>query len=339
MDELKSNIQTIMRNCLSKIWNKQFLIFLFFLLLSSAFWLFQALNEVYEEDFKVDVEIKNVPDGVIITTEAVPQVDLCVRDRGVTLLNYKYGFQFHPIVIDYKKFANSTGHVRILTKELLRQVSSQLTSSTQVVATKPDTIEFFYNHGLHKRVPVVLEGDIKTESGYTLMGNKLSMDSVTVYAASGLLDKITEAKVKVDYLRNINENTTMNLEITAIRGAKFIPEQVNLDIFVDRLVEKRLQVPIETEGFPSNMILLPIPQETEVIFQVGMNRYNEITAKDFKVVADFKDMPQNSTRRYPLQLRMTPQDVSRARIAPNKVEYVIEKVAQPEPEVYEQEAL
>ena len=326
MNELKSNIQSVMRNCLSKIWNKQFLIFLFFLLLSSAFWLFQALNEIYEEDFNVNVEIKNVPEGVIITTEAVPQIDFRVRDRGVTLLNYKYGFQFHPIVIDYKEYANPTGHVKILTRDILRQVSSQLTSSTQIVSTKPDTIEFFYNHGLHKRVPVVLEGTVNTETGYTMMGSKLSMDSVTVYAASGLLDKITMAKVKVDYLRNINENTTMNLNISPIRGAKFIPSRVNLDIFIDRLVEKNIKVPIHAEGFPDDMILLPMPQETKVIFQVGMNRYHEITAKDFKVVADYKDLPQNNGRHYPLQLKVVPEDVSRARMTPNKVEYVIEKV-------------
>ena len=329
MNELKSNFQEIMRNCLSKIWNKQFLIFLFFLLLSSAFWLFQALNEVYEEDFKINVEIKNVPEGAIITTEAVPEVDLCLKDRGVTLLNYKYGLQFRPIVIDYNVYANPTGHVKILTKELLRQISSQITSSTQVVSTKPDTIEFYYNHGLHKKVPVVIEGTVKTENGYTLMSNKLSTDSVTVYAAGSLLDHITEAKVKVDYLKNINENTTMKLDITPVRGAKFIPQQIDLTVNVDRLVEKRLQIPITTVGFPTNMVFLPIPQETEVIFQVGMNRYSEVTAKDFKVVANYNDMPQDNNRRYPLRLQMVPQDVSRARISPNKVEYVIEKVIEP----------
>lgn len=334
MNENKSiYIKKKMRDGLSKIWNRQFLIFLFFLLLSSAFWLFQALNEIYEEDFEIKVEIKNVPEGAIITTEAVSKIDLTLRDRGVTLLNYKYGFQFNPITIDYNTYANTTGHVRILTKELIKQASSQLASSTQIISTKPDTIEFYYNHGLHKRIPVVIEGEVRTENGYATTGSRISEDSVTVYAASSLLDKITEARIKVDFLKNISDTTTMKLKISPIRGAKFIPEDIEFEVFVDRLVEKRLQVPIQSEGFPKNMVLLPIPQEAEVLFLIGMNRYNEVTPKDFTIAANYADMPKNGTSGYPLRLKSKPEDAIRARIVPNKVEYVIEKIKEQQPEL------
>ena len=333
MNELKSNIKLFIRNCLSNnIWNKQFLIFLFFFLLSGAFWLFQALNETYKQDFSIPVKITNVPEGVIITTEPVSKIETTLRDRGVTLINYKYGSVFKPIIIDYNAYANASGHVRIMTKEVLRQLSSQVASSTQIITTKPDTIEFYYNHGLHKRVPVVLEGKVKVESGYALTHTKLSEDSVTVYASSSLLDDITAAHAKVDYLKDVNDTTKMRLNISPIRGAKFIPDNVNYEIYVDRLVEKKVHVPIMPEQFPNNQILLPIPQEVEVSFQVGMGNYRNITAEDFVVVANYKDLVKNGGSRCPLRIRVAPNNVSRVRITPNKVEYVIEKVTQPEPQ-------
>ena len=333
MNELKSKIQQIIRNCLSNnIWNKQFLIFLFFLLLSGAFWLFQALNETYKQEFSVPVKITNVPEGVIITTEPVSKIETTLHDRGVTLINYKYGSEFKPIVIDYNVYANANGHVRVLTKEVLRQVTNQLASSTQILNTKPDTIEFYYNHGLHKRVPVVLEGEVKVEPGYTLTHTKLSHDSVTVYAASSLLDDIVAAHAKIDYLKDVNDTTKMNLHINPIRGAKFIPNNVDFNIYVDRLVEKKVYVPIQPEGFPKDQILLPIPQEVEVSFQVGMDNYRDITADNFVVVASYKDLMKNGSSRCPLRIRVAPDKASRIRLNPNKVEYVIEKVTIPAPE-------
>jgi hypothetical protein len=326
MNGIKKNLQNSIRNFFSKIWNKEFLIFLFFLFLSSAFWLFQAVNEVYEQDYRIPVVIENVPDGVIITTEPVAQIETRLRDRAATLLNYRYGGKFSPIVIDFKAFANPSGHVRFLTKEVLKQFSSQLASSTQIITTKPDTIEFYYNHGLHKRVPVTLEGDVKAENGYVITHTQLSEDSVTVYAAGNLLETIKSANVKVDYLKNVNDTTSLSLPIQSVRGAKFLPASVKLDIFVDRLVEKKVRVPILPEGFPADQILLPIPQEVEVTFQVGMNRYREITSDDFVVVASYKDLPKNGNSQCPLQVRIAPKGISQIRISPKEVEYVIEKV-------------
>ena len=41
-------IFSLIRKCYAKLWNRQFLIFLFFFALSFVFWIFQTLNETYE---------------------------------------------------------------------------------------------------------------------------------------------------------------------------------------------------------------------------------------------------------------------------------------------------
>ena len=61
----------LQRKWLSWLWNKQTFIFLFFLVLSTTFWLFQALNETYEEDFAIPIELRNVPGNVVVTTDQI----------------------------------------------------------------------------------------------------------------------------------------------------------------------------------------------------------------------------------------------------------------------------
>ena len=75
------------RRCFSILWNRQFLIFLFFLALSAVFWLFQALGETYEEDFQVPIELKNVPGNVVITTDLPQALHVSLRDKGSLLMD------------------------------------------------------------------------------------------------------------------------------------------------------------------------------------------------------------------------------------------------------------
>ena len=54
---------------MSKLINKEFLVFLFFLLLSGLFWLTNVLDEPYEEEFTVDLRLAGIPKNVVLTGE------------------------------------------------------------------------------------------------------------------------------------------------------------------------------------------------------------------------------------------------------------------------------
>ena len=320
------NFKKLIWSCLSSLWSKQFLIFFFFLTLSAAFWFFEVLNETGEREFEVPVEVRGVPSGVILTDEVPKSVRVVLRDKVAMLLNYRYAQSPGPLVIDFGRVANNSGHVRLMGNDLGKQLAGTLSPGTQIVSIRPDTIDFFYNYGLYKRVPVKLRGAIQTETGYELTGTRLLPDSVTVYASNTMLESITAAYVRPNYLRNITDSTTLELAIEPVKGAKFVPAKVNLRIFVDRMVEKRVKVPIRTVGFPADRELLPIPQEVEVAFYVPMGRYRSIDADDFSVAVHYRDLPTDGSTRCPLRVDRSPEGSSRIRIFPGEVEYVIEEI-------------
>lgn len=315
------------RSCFSRIWNKQFLIFLFFLMLSAAFWLFQTLNETYEQDFSVPVELKNVPENVVITTELPKTVQLRLRDKGVALLNYIYGKELRPVVIDYNAYANSRGHARILSADVLRQMLPRLSPGTQVVSLRPDTLEFFYNFGLCKTVPVRMQGSIRTGRIYHLSDVVYSRDSVKVYASKAILDTITGAYLSPIHIRDLTDTTVINAPIQPIRGAKFEPSEVTLSLFVDRLVEKTVSVPVQWVNFPATKTLRTFPSKVNVTFQVGMGMYRKVTAESFVLVINYEQLLENKENTCRLSLKTIPPGVSHVRISPQEVEYVIEEIS------------
>lgn len=320
------------RNVLTKAFNKQTFIFPFFLALSTIFWLFQALSENYEQDFAIPIELRNVPSNVVVTTDLPNTLHVSLRDKGRVLLAYKYTQHIKPIVIDFNNYANSIGHVVIQTNELTRQIASQLLSSTQVLNIKPDPLEFYYNYGQCKRVPIILQGNFKTDRLYTLADVMINHDSVTVYASHEILDTITAAYTKPLSLRNLSDTTTIKVPFQHVNGAKFVPNSIKSTFCIDRLVEKTVQVPVQQVNFPASKQLRTFPATVNVTFQVGMGLYRSITQENFVLVVNYEDLLKNKTNLCHLSLKTIPKGVSHVRITPQDVEYIIEEISEEETE-------
>lgn len=320
------SLPPFVRYCLSKIWNKQFLIFLFFLALSSVFWIFQTLNETYEEDFQVPLKLRNVPSNVVITTDLPENLHILLRDKGSQLLAYRYTRQFKPVVVDYNTYSNPSGHVSILGNELQRQIAAQLLPGTQMLGLKPDTLDFYYNFGQFKRVPIRPLGEVRAGRLYSLAKTVYSEDSVTVYASREQLDTITAAYLQPFNLRNLTDTTHVKSNFVKVKGAKFVPAQIGVTFCIDRLVEKTIQVPVQQVNFPASKQLRTFPATVKVTFQVGMGLYRKITSENFVLVVNYEDLLKNKSTYCHLSLKTIPEGVSHVRISPQDVEYVIEEI-------------
>lgn len=322
--------KTIIRYCCSRLWNKQFLIFLFFLALSTVFWLFEALNEIYDREFAIPVELRNVPDNVVITTDLPPALHVTLRDRGSALYRYKYLRKFKPVAIDFHTYANASGHVTLPANELLKQITPQLQAGTQVAGIKPESLEFYYNYGLCKRVPVILQQRIRTGKMYSLADIRLQKDSVMVYASGELLDTITGAYTLPLSMTGLTDTTQVQAGFVTPPGVKFVPARVGVTFCIDRMVEKTVQVPVQQVNFPASKQLRTFPASVAVTFQVGMGMYRSITQNNFVIVVNYEDLLKDKNNKCRLSLKSVPTGVSHVRISPQEVEYIIEEISDTE---------
>ncbi len=310
---------------LSTYLNRKVLTFLFFVAISSVFWLFQALDMEYEEEFKIPVRLVNVPRNVVITTPLPDFVTVTLRDKGSTLLNYRYGTKLPPIVVDFANTASAAGQVRLLTAQLIKQVGKQLNSATKIVSISPDTVEYYFNYGLNKRIPVKLAGHVAASDYHYISSVILQPDSVTVFAARHILDTITAAYTTEVFYREVTDSLHTWVNLNKVRGAKFEPQRVALTIKTDRLTEKTIEVPIETRNVPDNKVLRTFPARASVTFQLGMSEFKHINAEHFSIFVDYNDVMRGDNR-VKVQVGNVPPGVLHIKLAPNTVEYVIEEL-------------
>ena len=325
MMKIPSFIPEKVKIVLTLLRNKSFLTFLFFLTLSTAFWIFEAFKETNTVELTVPLELTNVPDNVVVTTELPHDVTVQLRDRNSSLFYYRYFKQLQPVKVDFAHYTNPSGHVKVPQEDVKRSVIQQFETSTELVALRPDTLEFYYNYGTKKTVNTRLQGKLSAAEGYYIVSQRLHPETATVYATDRQLDTITAAYTAPLYLTDVNKSFTMPLSVHDVKGAKFFPDTLTLSVEVDRLVEKTLSLPIQPLNFPDDVRLRTFPMKVNVTFQVGMKEFRNVTEKDFQLVLDANDLSNAADNTCLVRVARQPESVFHLRLSQSEVEFLIEK--------------
>lgn len=329
MDTLKYKKYLLkIRNALLSQKFREFLFFLFFMLVSASFWLLQALNDTFDVELRFSLKLTGVPSNIVITSDLPSDLNVVVRDKGLVLVRYLYGYKMTPLTVDYKDFDDGmiSGRVLVPMKDIQNRVQSQLVSSTKIVSVRPDTLEFYFNRGAKKKIPVRLAGVIETSPEYYVDRIKCSPDSVTVFAPLDILDTITAAVVTPFHVTNLSANTRYQRSLQKVRGAKFVPSQVDVDLKVDLYTEKTVEVPVVGINFPASKDLRTFPSKVAVKFRVGMSQFKEVTADDFVIAVSYEELMENKSSKVALHLKSMPEGVSNVSIQPEEVDYLIEQI-------------
>ena len=303
-----------------------FFVFLFFFIVSSGFWLLQTLNETFETEISVPLELKNVPDNVHITTGLPSQVNITVRERGTTLLHFfRYSVQ-NAVEVDFDKYdaGLTNARVQVPTADVQRMIQKQLGVTSHIISMRPDTLEYYYNRGVARLLPVKICGNISASPQNYIQSISLSEDSVMVYAPNTVLDTMQYAYTQAVNLSEMKENTVHNVTFRRMKGVEYEPGVVQMTAHVGYYAEKTVEVPIIGLNFPGDKELRTFPSKAKVTFRVESGQYQRITAENFVLAITYEELLQNPTDKYRLHLKSLPEGVTNARISPLEVDYLIE---------------
>lgn len=131
-----------------KVINRDIAGFIFFLLLSFAFWYLNSLGKETETGINYSVELVNPPKARVIRRDQEPRLTLFLKGPGYSILKLKISENKTPVIIDisqvnYRRVAGSRDRFYyIVTSSLLKSLSVQLNSECEITSIKPDTLFF-----------------------------------------------------------------------------------------------------------------------------------------------------------------------------------------------------
>ena len=318
----------LVRNFLFSKANKELLIFLFFLVLAGIFWLNLTLSETYEKEFAIPVSVVGIPKNAVLTSDETDTVKMTIRDKGLTLLTYLYGDPIKKININFRTYSKNNGTGSVSAQDLQKMVYQQLASGSRITSVKPERLEFFYNYGAKKRVPVRWSGRVIPEELFFITRVEYSLDSVTIYASDEKLDSIN--MVYTEQLNYVNFRDTLlaNCELNKMKGVKKVPDHVKVTFFTDVLTEERIEgIPVIGINMPEGLQLRTFPAKVTVSFVTGVSTYRQLKQEDFTVIADYNEIRKNPSEKCHIYLKEVPRGISKAKLEISSVDYLIESEA------------
>lgn len=305
--------------------SKQILIFLFFLVLSGVFWLFLTLNESYEQEIKVIYKIKGIPKNVVLTSHEIDTIRVTIRDKGWVILRYLYN-DYRSVNINYKNYDRGNGSGIASSSEIKRLITKQLETSTIVNSIKPDRLEFFYNNGERKRVPVRWAGRVIPEQLYFISHVQYMPDSVDIYSSKEKLDSIKVIYTEALNYAGFRDTLIVDCKLSHQKDVKVVPENIRIGFYTDVLTEESIDgVPIKAINMPQGKVLRTFPPKVKIRFITGVSQFRTLRPEDFIVIADYKEISQHPSEKCNIYLKTVPHGISRATLETKKVDYLIEE--------------
>ena len=302
--------------------SKNVLSFLFFLLLSTAFWFVNVLGKERETTITIPIRYTNIPQNIAITNIPTENIVLSVKDEGQVLLNYSYQKQ-SPLIVDLGKNYYEQGEFIITSDELSAKVARYLSPTTIVRSISPDTISIQYEKLATCVLPVHVNAKIEPATQYVFREPiRVEPTEITVFAPKYILDTLKSIRTEYFELKDLKENTSVNAKLISLKSIRLSTDEVKVSVFPEMFTEKTVQLPVTAINFPEHLIIRTFPAVVDVKFNVGLSHFNE--KNDIQIVLDYNDVDKN-TNKQKLKIVTTASYISNVQILPENVEFILEE--------------
>ena len=311
---------------MKRLLSKDFFVFLTFLVMSAIFWVLTTLNETYETDVEVRLELVDIPNNTVITEPLPDTIKVMVRDKGYYLVKYLYFDNMRVVRIPFALYSGQQSKGVVSPSDLQKLLRSRFGETCTILAIKADHLDFYYSHGSQKKVPLIYSGTATAKTNFYVMDVKISPDSVVVMASKSALDTINAVYTEPKDIEDVDNSVTKIVPIARIWGAKTKINQAKVRVVVDRLTEKVLNVPVTAINLPPQLLLKTFPGRVDVKVSVGASMANRLRPEQFSVTVNAEDLAERASKdKLKLSITSKPDYVLKAWLTTTAVDYVLER--------------
>lgn len=311
--------------------NQRFVIFVFFLIVSTVIWYLSKLSHEYSTTLSYPVRYESLPKGKVLVGEPPRKIQLKVKAFGYTLLKCKLGAALSPIELDLNKhlsysYEGTKVKQFVLTYRLRNGVVKQLGSEILLEGIEPDTLTVELADMVSKQVIIKPDFEVSFEQQYMQSGYlDLEPDSITISGPKSIIDTINEVSTKEVKFKKLNQKVSKKVSLIPINQVSFSKRKVMLSLPVEKYTEITIKVPVGIDNQPDSVKLLFIPKAIDVKCNVVLSKYFTLSPSMYKADVDYTQINSSLSKKLKVKLSMIPDFVKLVDYSPKYVEYIIEK--------------
>ena len=286
--------------------NRDLLVFVIFLVLSTALWFLNALRKEYTTTISYPVKYVDYPKNFILLGKPQDKLKLKIRSFGYAALQYHLGKILDPQPLNVSSFKRTrrgdTYGAYVATKNISKSFSDKLSNGVELLEIYPDTLFVYLEKKERKMVEVRFDSELTFEQQFYQSGDiAIKPDSVEIAGPSSLVDSIKFVTTEFNNSDALRDSLVRNVGIRTIDNIEINPNRVVVNIPVEPFTQKKLRIPIGHLNLPDSVRLKTFPGDINIAFTVAASRFNKITAQDFSAFVDFN---QNKSPGLPDRLKV-----------------------------------
>ena len=304
------------------------MVFLGFVALAFGFWTLQYIRQKFDFEVSMKVRYVHIPAGIVFSDTPPQEITLYVQDKGSAYLNYLIHQKKESLYITVDLEAISPGRTSyVIDQVALRNlIDEKLYATTYLKSLSPDKIEIVYSPLAQKELPVTVSGTVSPAPGYLFSDSiRIEPARVIAYGNKSALDRFQDIKTRPLNYSNIDKNWSVSAGLQVPEGVSLSVDRVKLSATVEEYTEKTFELPVICYNVPSNRRVRFFPSMVGLGVRVGLSKYPQLSKSDFEIAVNYDDLKVKTTANCSLTLTRKPSGVESYRIAPDVIEFLIEK--------------
>ena len=278
-----------------------------------------SLSEIYYASFDANLRLIELPSGYTTGSELPNIVSIKVKGPGWRLFSTNIGSNAEFIIS-----VNSDTGKKLVSLGNNLTFNPWIHSDLEVIEIIPDSVTFFVEKVVFKKVPVVPDLNLTFKPGYGLASEiKYIPDSVTVSGPVSKMKNITKIYSNLASFSSLDKKVVRNLNLPQSQGLKYSKNIIQLTLDVQRIVDKSFDdIIVEVIDVPSDRDVVLLPNKIGCNIRGGIDFLGKLKVTQFRAYVNYNDIVIDTVGSIVPKIEL-PENTSLQFIRPERLRYII----------------
>jgi len=298
---------------------KKLNIFIASVIFAIILWGSISLSDIFYTNVDVKLTLTNFPQGYTTGSPLPEKIQLRVKGQGWRLVSINVG----PETEFRVSVGGDSGRINI---SLYNYIESNrwLLSDVEIINILPDSIRFFVERIISKKLPVNSGLELEFKPGYGLASNIIfKPDSVVVTGPFSLLRKMNQIKTVDKSLSPLDSRTEIEVNLPRMNGFVYNVNLIEVILDIQRIVDKQFDnIEVNVLDIPPRKEVVLLPNKIGFNVRGGIEILGKLKPEQFRAFVRYQSLVQDTTGSVIPFLEL-PKNVTLQFVKPDRLRYVI----------------
>lgn len=299
--------------------SKKLNIFIASIVFSIILWASISLSDSYYTNIEVKLTLTNFIDGYTTGSNIPEKVKLRVRGQGWRLVSINVG----PETEFRVSVSRDSGQQNISLYNYL-EANRWLLSDVDIINLSPDSLNFFVERIMTKKLPVASGLNLDFKPGYDLASDIiLQPDSVIVQGPLSYLRTKKEIRTENKSLGVLDSKINTEVTLEKLTGFEYSTNLVDVTLDVQRIVDKQFEnIQVDVLDIPTGREVVLLPNKININLRGGIEILGKLKPDQFRAYVKYKTLVDDTTGSVIPEI-ILPKNISLQFTKPDRLRYVI----------------